>query len=169
MLRTPPCASILLLALFAHVLSAQPAPQEFHADSQMGELYLIGATRSTADKKIVDTAEHLLISVDAARLAPRFANRDSNTVSEENEQLLLLSGTFKNPQREETSVPGGTPVLVRIFGSTAGQVYHLDTFLENESLQRLSVTLEARTVSSLHNDTSRPRGEPRAENQPPAS
>ncbi len=143
MLKQRLFASVVLLARFAPIVLAQPKPpQEFQADSQIGEFYLIGATRSTADGKMVDTAEHLLISLDSARLALRFPNLDSNTVSGENQQLLLLSGTFRNPQKEQTSVPGGTPVLVRIFGSTAGQVYHLETFLEQESLQQLNATLK---------------------------
>ncbi|MBC7925864.1 MAG: hypothetical protein H7039_09425, partial [Bryobacteraceae bacterium] len=143
MLKPRLFATLLVLSRFAAILIAQPKPApEFAADSQMGEFYLIGATRSTADKKIVITSDHLLISLDSATLALRFPNRDSNIFSFENQQLLLLSGTIRNPQKEPTSVPGGTPVLVRVFGSTPGQVYHLETFLENESLHPLSATLK---------------------------
>jgi hypothetical protein len=141
--RAPLVASSFLLAGLAQVLLAQPQPSpEFQADSRLSEPYLIGATRSTADKKIVITNEHLLISVESATLALRFPNRESNTVAGENEQLLLLSGTFRNPQKEPTSVPGGTPVLVRIFGGTPGQIYRLDNFFEADSLQHLDVTLK---------------------------
>ena len=132
-----------VMVLLANLVAAQPKPaQEFQADSQIGEFYLIGATRSTANGKIVSTVEHLLLSLDSARLALRFPNLDSNTVSGENQQLLILSGTLKNPQKEQTSVPGGTPVLVRIYGGTAGQVYHLEKFLEQKTLHDLDVTLK---------------------------
>ena len=140
---TPLFLSILLTALSASFLLAQPQPRtEFKADSQLGELYLIGRTESTADKKIVITAEHLLISVDSAKLALRFPNRDSITVGGQNQQLLLLSGTIKNPQRGEISVTGGQMAAVRVFGAVAGQVYHVEMVVETESLERLKTTLK---------------------------
>jgi len=110
MLKWRLLASAVLLSGFAPVVLAQlKLPQEFQADSQLGESYLIGATRSTADGKIVLTSEHLLLSLESARLALRFPNHDANTVGGENQQLLILSGTLRNPQREQTPVRAAPP------------------------------------------------------------
>src|SRR4051794_2040432 len=134
--------AILLLARFTPGVSAQtPAPQEFKANSTLGELYQIGMTESTADKKIVITAEHLLLSVESARLALRFPNRDHVIFAGENEQLLLLSGVVKNPQKQTISVTHHYFAVLRVFGSVPGQSYHVEAILDAESLELFKATL----------------------------
>ena len=141
--RTPVLVSMLLLVPSAVFLFAQAqAPQEFKADSQLGELYLIGRTESTADKKFVNMSEHLLISVESAKLALRFPNRSSNIVAGENQQLLILSGSVKNPQTQDTSATASQLAVLRVFGSSAGQVYHVEAILETDSLGYLNATLK---------------------------
>jgi hypothetical protein len=63
-------------------------------------------------------------------------------VAGENQQLLLLTGTMKNPQKQDTSLVGISQIRLRVFGSTPGQTYHVETVLEAESLRRLNVTLK---------------------------
>jgi len=50
-------------------------------------ILISGPFAAPEDRKIVLTSEHLLFSLDFARLALRFPNRDVNAVSGANQQL----------------------------------------------------------------------------------
>ncbi|MEO6528520.1 MAG: hypothetical protein ABIP93_18020 [Gemmatimonadaceae bacterium] len=141
---------LFLFAAIARPLSAQarPAPatpaQPYAADSKLGELYLLGRTFSTANKSFVDEAEHLLVSVESAGLALRFPTREKLVVAGENQQLLLLSGTIKNPQKAALDVNGGSMMTIRFFGNVraAPHLYGHEITINSDSLKSLKLTLK---------------------------
>ena len=136
---------LLTLCGLALPLRAQSAPAPpFAADSRLGELYQLGRTMSTADKTFVDVSEHLLVSVDSARLALRFPAREKLIVAGENQQLLILTGTVKNPQKRSFELYGGSMMTVRFFGTVpaARPLYAQETTVQADSLTSLRRTLQ---------------------------
>jgi hypothetical protein len=161
--------SLLLLGGLAPPLSAQARPAQpapaapYVADSRLGELYLLGRTFSTANKSFVDESEHLLVSVETAQLALRFPTREKLVVAGENQQLLLLSGIVRNPQKVDVDVSGGSMMTVRFFGSVppeARPLYGQEITVQPDSLTSLKVRLRpgesARYTMALRVPSDRP-------------
>jgi hypothetical protein len=161
--------SLLLLVGLAASLSAQARPAQptpaapYVADARLGELYLLGRTFSTANRSFVDEAEHLLVSVESAQLALRFPTREKLVVAGENQQLLILSGTVRNPQKADVDVSGGSMMTVRFFGSvpaSARSLYGQEITVQSDSLRDLKVRLRpgesARYTMALRVPSDRP-------------
>jgi hypothetical protein len=123
-------------------VAQQAAPKPFVADAKLGESYLIGRTEKTASGNFVNTMEHLLVSIESAQLALRFPARDKLIVAGENQQLLVLSGTMKNPQQQKLDVYGGSMMTIRFFDAEAGRaLYGQETTVRGDSLTFLTVKL----------------------------
>lgn len=146
--RTSVGLSLILLAALAPRATAQAnaapqaAPKPFVADAKLGESYLIGRTEKSASGKFVNEMEHLLVSIESAQLALRFPARDKLVVAGENQQLLVLSGTMKNPQQQKVDVYGGSMMNIRFFDAEAGRGrYGQETTVRGDSLTFLTVKL----------------------------
>lgn len=140
----------LLLAAVAAPASAQPRPaqpaatQPYVADGKLGELYLLGGTLATKEGKFVDETEQLLVSVDTARLALRFPTRDKLVIAGESQQLLILSGAIRNPQKRDLDLSGGSLLTIRFFGNARAfaPLYGQETTIQPDTRNTLKLTLK---------------------------